>query len=121
MRPTKPRKSRVLLAALGLTVALGGCGTSDIIDIVFGGLTVDTITTGTNLDPNDYSLRVTGPSLNVEQIIGLNDQVTFSVTPGSYSARLADVAGNCTVDINPFNVIVTTGFTSRVTFNIVCS
>ena len=78
------------------------------------------LTTGSNLDANGYSVQVTGPSLNVEQTIGLNDQIIFTVTPGSYSSRLIDIADNCTVDVNPFNVIVTAGATSQVTFRVNC-
>ena len=105
---------------LVLAILAAGCGSDSLVDINFGTLTVDTSTTGANQDPNAYNLQVTGPSLNVNQTIGLNDQVVFTVTPGSYSARLTDVAPNCNVDTNPFNVTVTTGVTSRVTFLIGC-
>jgi len=120
MRFLKPGKTSSLVLGLCAVVSLCGCGSSIDLNLDFGGLRIDTITTGANLDPNAYSIRVTGPSLDVEQTIGLNDQVIFSVTPGAYSSVLSDIADNCTVDVNPFDVIVTTGVTARVTFNINC-
>lgn len=112
---------RIPAWTLALVVALGGCGSSDVVDLQFGGLTVDTITSGANLDPNAYNLQVTGSSLNVEQTIGLNDRVVFSVAPGSYSVRLGDVAANCVVDINPANVTITAGGAASVIFRVVCA
>ncbi|MFQ5526427.1 MAG: hypothetical protein ACE5GX_09230 [Thermoanaerobaculia bacterium] len=110
-----------ILALAILLLAASGCGSDTLVNIAFGTLTVDTNTTGANQDPNAYNLEVTGPSLNVNQTIGLNDQVVFTVTPGSYSARLTDIADNCAVDTNPFNVTVTAGVTSRVTFLVGCA
>lgn len=119
MRVLKPGKISSLVLSLAGVVALS-CGSSVDLNLEFGGLRIESFTTGANLDPNAYSVRVTGPSLDVEQTLGLNDQVIFSVTPGAYSSTLSDIADNCAVDVNPFDVIVTTGVTARVTFNIDC-
>ena len=112
MRPRAWMLIPLLLAA--------GCGSADVIDLDFGTLQVDTMTAGPNQDPNAYNLQVSGPSLSVNQTIGLNDRVVFTVTPGSYTARLTDVADGCQVDSNPVSLQAAAGITSRVTFMIAC-
>ena len=81
-RPKFERDSALTLLLIVVALLIG-CGSANFVDLAFGGLRVDTVTTGTNVDPNAYNLRVNGPSLNVEQTIGLNDQVIFTVTPGA--------------------------------------
>jgi hypothetical protein len=104
-----------------LLPALAGCGSASPVESTFGTLSVDTVTSGANQDENAYNLQVTGPGLSVNQTIGLNDRVLFSVAPGSYSARLTDIADNCEVGVNPVNAIVATGGTVRATFLISCA
>ncbi len=106
---------------LAILLTAGGCGSASPVESTFGTLSVDTITTGANQDANAYSLQVTGPGLSVIQTIGLNDRVVFSVAPGSYSARLTDVADNCEVGVNPVNAIVATGANVRATFLVSCA
>jgi len=121
MRIVRSRSSRRFLGTIALAMILGGCGSADIVNLEFGGLTVDTLTTGTNLDPNAYNLQVTGPGLNVEQTIGVNDRVVFSVTPGAYKVRLGDVAPNCASGPNPLDVTVLSGAAASAVFRVECA
>lgn len=121
MRPTRFHASTMAALVTVAVVGLVGCGSANVVDLQFGGITVDTLTEGSNLDPNAYNLAVNGPGLDVQQTIGLNDRVVFSVSPGAYTVRLSDLAANCVVDVNPRNVTVAGGSTIAVVFRVVCA
>src|SRR5205823_4638454 len=60
-----------------------------------GNLTVGTSTSGSNLDPDGYTVTVDG---GASQTIGANGSVTFTgLSAGSHSVALSGVASNCTV------------------------
>jgi len=103
------------------SILAAGCGSSDLVDIVFGGLAIDTVTTGSNVDSDGYLVRVTGPSLNVQERMAQNDQISFAVTPGDYVAELEDLAANCSVDLSRLELVVVGGITARAAFNIECT
>ncbi|PYP61567.1 MAG: hypothetical protein DMD37_13155, partial [Gemmatimonadetes bacterium] len=84
-----------------------------------GNLTVTTSTTGSNLDPDGYTVTVDGTQ---SQPVGINASVTFSSLPaGTHSVAVGGVASNCTVTTaNPQNVSVPSGGTATTTFSVSC-
>ena len=85
-----------------------------------GNLTVTSTTTGSNLDPDGYTVTVDG---NSSKAIGTNGSVTFSgLSAGSHSVALSGVASNCTVSgANPQTVTVPSGGTASTTFSVSCA
>src|SRR5206468_2958772 len=83
-----------------------------------GSLTVTTSTTGSNLDPDGYTVTVDGN----QKAIGINNSVTFSgLSPGNHSVQLNGLAQNCTVSSNPRTVSITAGTTATTTFTVSCT
>ena len=84
-----------------------------------GNLTVTTSTTGSNLDPDGYTVTVDGTQ---SQPVGINASVTFSSLPaGTHSVAVGGVASNCTVTTaNPQSVSVPSGGTATTTFSVSC-
>src|SRR5207248_741592 len=76
-----------------------------------GNLTVSTSTSGSNLDPDGYTVTVDG---GASQTIGTNGSVTFTgLSAGSHSVALSGVAANCSVSgANPPAVTVPAGGTA---------
>src|SRR5947208_1018122 len=84
-----------------------------------GSLAVTTNTTGSNLDPDGYTLTVDGGQ---GKAIGINNTVTISgLSPGDHSVQLNGVAQNCTVTSNPRTVSITAGSTTTTTFTVICA
>src|SRR5436309_1314127 len=84
-----------------------------------GSLTVTTSTTGSNLDPDGYTVTVDGGQ---SKAIGISSSVTFSgLSPGNHSVQLNGVAQNCTVASNPRTVSITAGSTTTTTFSVSCT
>jgi len=84
-----------------------------------GGLTVATSTTGSNLDPDGYTVTVDG---SASQPIATNGSVTFTEPAGDHQIALSGVAGNCTVSgANPRTVNVPAGGTAMTTFSVSCA
>jgi hypothetical protein len=84
-----------------------------------GDLAVSTTTTGSDLDPDGYTVTVIGePS----QAVGINGSVTFTgLAEGDHTVELTGVAGNCTVSgPNPRTVTVPSGNTATTTFAVTC-
>lgn len=113
------------IAPVGLVLAVlcWGCDSDTLVSIPpLGTLVITTVSTGSNLDADGYLLVVEGPSLNVDQAIGANGSVTFSiVTSGDYTIELNDVAANCSVDSSPQVASVAVGSESTITFNVSCT
>jgi hypothetical protein len=84
-----------------------------------GSLTVTTSTTGSNLDPDGYTVTVDGgPS----QPIATNGSVSFTGPAGDHQIALSGVAANCTVGgANPRTVNVPAGGTATTTFSVTCA
>ena len=84
-----------------------------------GSISVTTQTTGSNLDPDGYTVAVDGGS---PQAVGVNGSLTIpGLSPGNHSVQLAGIASNCTVGApNPRTVSVTSGGTASTTFQIGC-
>src|SRR6266496_3249609 len=85
-----------------------------------GNLTVTTSTTGTNVDPDGYTVAVDG---GPGQAITINGSITFTgLSAGSHSVTLSGVAGNCTVGgANPQTVTVPSGGTTTAPFSVSCA
>lgn len=85
-----------------------------------GGLTVTIATTGTDIDPDGYTVRV---DEEPEQPIGANASVTIpDLTPGRRVVTLGGVAANCLVQgDNPREVRVTIGEPVAVEFAVTCA
>jgi len=97
--------------AFSLSCAATGSGT--------GSLTVSTSTTGSNLDPDGYTVTLDGTS---SQTIAINDAVTVTGPAGDHPVALSGVAANCTVSgVNPRTVTVPAGGTGSTTFAVTCS
>jgi len=78
------------------TAALSSCGDSAAPNGT-AALAVAVSTTGADLDPDGYSLTITGPAPS-ERAVGINETVRLTVPPGSYSLTLAGLRFNCAVD-----------------------
>src|SRR5204863_5929672 len=85
-----------------------------------GNLTVNTSTTGSNLDPDGYGVSVDG---GAPQAIGINGSLTFTgLTTGSHTAVLSGVAANCTVSGGTSQTVsVPSGGTATAAFTVTCS
>jgi hypothetical protein len=84
-----------------------------------GDLNVTTTTTGSDLDPDGYTVTVDGgPS----QAVGVNGSVTFTgLAEGDHTVELTGLAGNCAVSgANPRTVTVLFGGTATTTFAVTC-
>jgi hypothetical protein len=85
-----------------------------------GDLDVTTATSGSDLDPDGYTVTVDGGS---SQAIGSNGTVTFTaLAEGDYSVELTGIADNCTVSgANPRTVAVSFDATGSTTFTVTCA
>lgn len=106
-----------VLATLALVAV--GCGDDDPAPPTTGQIAVTTVTTGTDLDPDGYTITVDG---DAGPAIGVNATVTVpNLTAGTYSVGLSGNAANCAVANNPRDVTVTAGATSPAQFNVTCT
>src|SRR5947199_288635 len=105
-----------------VTVPAGGTGSTTFsvsCSATSGSLAVTTSTTGSNVDPDGYTVTVDG---NRSQAIATNGSVTFSgLSAGDHTVALSGVAGNCSVSgPNPQTVSVPAGATASMTFSVSC-
>jgi hypothetical protein len=127
----------VLLSGVAANCTVSG-GTSQTVNVPSGGttsasfaiscaatstngsLTVTTSTTGSNLDPDGYTVVADGGAAS--QPIPDNGSVTFTGPAGDHSIALTGVASNCTVSgANPRTVTVPAGGTTSTTFTVTCA
>ena len=96
--------------------------TCTLIPPTTGTLTVTTSTTGSDLDPDGYTVTVDGTN---SQAIGTNNSngVTFpGLSAASHTVELTGVASNCTVSgSNPRNVNVAAGSGGSTAFAVTCA
>ena len=85
-----------------------------------GDLTVSTSTTGSNLDPDGYTVTLDG---STNRPIGTNGSVTFTgLSAGNHTAALSGVAGNCAVSDGASRTVdVPAGGTTSTTFSVSCA
>src|SRR2546430_152559 len=106
-----------------LPVTLVGSSTTATFSVsctaTTGSLKVTTSTTGSDLDPDGYTVVVDGSQ---SKAIGINSSVTFSgLSPGDHSVQLNGLAQNCTVSSNPRTESITVGNTTTTTFSVSCA
>ena len=113
---SNPRTVSLIAGLVGAT----GFSVSCVAQPTTGNLAVTTNTTGSNLDPDGYTLTVDGGQ---SKAIGINNTVTISgLSPGDHSVQLNGVAQNCTVSgSNPRTVSITAGSTTTTTFTVSCA
>src|SRR2546430_8856996 len=112
---SNPRTVSLLAGLVGATTFSVTC----VAQPTTGNLAVTTNTTGSNLDPDGYTLTVDGGQ---SQAIGINNTVTISgLSPGNHSVQLNGLAQNCTVSWNPRTVSITAGSTTTTTFTVSCA
>ncbi len=86
---------------------------------ITGTIQVTTTSTGDPADSNGYRLLLDG--VDTQAITAQATVELTSVSPGSHSVGLGDLAGNCTVTgENPRTATVVAGDTATVAFEIVC-
>jgi len=85
-----------------------------------GTIAVDVSTSGSDLDPDGYTVTLDGSG---DKSVGIDGSTSFtSVSPGSHDVALTGVASNCSIsETNPQNVSVTAGNTTNVSFTITCT
>src|SRR5205085_3509084 len=85
-----------------------------------GDLTVTTNTSGSNQDPDGYTVTLDG---GTSHSIGTNSSTTFSsIDAGSHTVTLSGVAGNCSVSGGDSRTVtVPAGGTAPASFSISCA
>jgi len=85
-----------------------------------GDLAVSTSTTGSNLDPDGYTVTVDG---GANQAIATNGSVTYTgLAAGSHTVALSGVAGNCSVSGGTSRTVdVPAGGTATTSFSMSCA
>src|SRR5256884_5704945 len=112
---SNPRTVSLLAGLVGATTFSVTC----VAAPTTGSLAVTTNTTGSNLDPDGYTLTVDGGQ---SQAIGINNTVTISgLSPGNPAVQLNGLAQNCTVSSNPRTVSITAGSTTTTIFTVSCA
>jgi len=110
---SNPRTESITVGNTTTTTFSVGCAPTT------GSLAVTTNTTGSNLDPDGYTLTV---DWGQSQAIGINNTVTINgLSPGNHSVQLNGLAQNCTVSWNPRTVSITAGSTTTTTFTVSCA
>ena len=105
-------------ALLCAVLLVAGCESSTTIDI--GAIRVTVTAIGNSIDPDGYTIRVTGNQEDQSQPVDVDGQVLFAVPAGSYTVELTDIADNCVVDLNPQAAQVSSGNTFELLFNTLC-
>src|SRR5205085_9233599 len=85
-----------------------------------GTLTITTGTSGSELDPDGYTVTVDG---SPGQPLGINASISIAnLAAGTHSVELTGVAPNCSVTgDNPRTVTISAGATTATTFAVSCS
>jgi Tol biopolymer transport system component/PKD repeat protein len=87
-----------------------------------GSIEVNTLTSGSDLDTDGYTLSIEGLS---DQSIGINDTKLLNALPtGSYLVELSGIASNCQLSEelpNPRTLDVSANTTTRTTYSLSCS
>jgi Tol biopolymer transport system component len=113
------RQVRLSLLVAGAALSGLSCGGEDITAPTTGNLEITTATSGSELDPDGYVIRVDD---GAETVIGANATLQRqNVEAGGHSVLLVGVAENCAVaGENPRSIQVEAGKTATVDFVITC-
>lgn len=113
-------RSAWLPVAAGLMLLAGACKSDEpTAPSTEGVIQVTVSTTGSELDPDGYTVSL--PDAD-DQSVGINGSVSFQpVTEGDRQLTLSGIASNCSVvGSNPLSVTVVADQTVQATFNVVC-
>ncbi len=89
--------------------------------VQLGSIAVTVATTGVDPDPNGYVVTFDGVTYDTTAASETNGTVTAKLLPGDYTVRLSGVSLNCEITSpHPINVSVVNGSTLAVTFNVNC-
>jgi WD40 repeat protein len=104
--------------SIGLALLLPACGATAPSPPAVGSLRVITATTGSQLDPDGYSVSVGGQVRS----IGANDSITIDQIPaGSVRVELGGVEFNCSLTTpQTVDVVVASGSVARTAFAVGC-
>jgi hypothetical protein len=104
---------------VGICLGFAACGGDSItIPPTTGTLEITTATTGSEPDPDGYTLQV---DTQQPQVIGSAATVRIDqLAPGPHSVLLSGLAANCTVSDNPRTVNIVVGETSSALFELSC-
>src|SRR5204862_399716 len=88
-----------------------------------GTLTVSNLTSGSNLDPDGYTVTVSGSAGTASQTMATNGNVIFANIPsGSYQVTLSGQAANCTAPtLHDALPILPSGGTATTSFTVSCA
>jgi hypothetical protein len=135
-------KAMAVIALAVLTIAPKGCESltePSCLDLVFGCdrggggwkqsqtkvIEITTITTGEDIDPNGYSVRIEQGTTKWSRHVSANGSRRFSLegSPGEHTVELGDVASNCVVSGNNPRVlwIAQSVNATRTTFEFQCT
>ncbi|MGD2067298.1 MAG: hypothetical protein PVI57_01335 [Gemmatimonadota bacterium] len=114
-------ESRVVSALLVAAVWSLGCGGSEsggtTEPTTTGSLRATVSTTGEDVDPDGYRIRVDSDA----RPVGASGSVVFQdLSAGSHTVTLEDVSANCAVQNNPRTVGVTAGAEATTAFAVSC-
>jgi len=86
-----------------------------------GAIAVTVATTGVDPDPNGYAVSFDGVTFDTSATIGTNGTVTAKLLPGDYTVRLSGVSLNCEITgPQAINASVAGGSTTALTFDVGC-
>jgi hypothetical protein len=110
---------RPVIVTSGQTASAPIAVTCAASDPTAGTVEITTVTSGSDQDPNGYSVQLDG---GATQPIGISTTITLANVPaGQHAVQLLDKATNCTVaEPNPTQTTVPAGGTARVTFTVTC-
>ena len=96
-----------------------GCGGSDILVPLVGGLEINTASSGAQMDSDGYEVTIDAGTASA---IGPNATLRRDdLEPGIHSVQLGGVADHCSVGAdNPRTVSITAGQTTSITFSVTC-
>jgi hypothetical protein len=110
---------KLLLPAL-LLVAAAACDGDNVNDEAIGTKRIIVTTSGTSLDPDGYSLTLSGVGTTPVAIADTVDYGPLDI--GDYTATLGGVAGNCTVQNGAAkDFYLAMGTNAELIFPVICS
>jgi len=114
---------RYLVALVAAVIVGAGCGGEDngpTDTVTEGSIQVQVSTTGSDLDPDGFTVLVDGAN---GQAVGPDGSVTFSnLAEGTHEVSIEGLAANCSVTgDNPRTVSVTAGEVAQAAFDVVCA
>ena len=103
-----------------IAAAAVACGGESLDVPTTGSLQVTSATSGTDLDPDGYTVTIDGTDRGT---VGVSGTLTIEqLAPGGHSVGLSGVAGNCQVQgDNPRTSSITVGATASAAFAITCT